>query len=147
MLGKRLVIAAVLSIGGLFSADTATAAEPASLTIRALRTRIYVMRPGDAEIVQTGSLSLGESDRLIVLFLGTRVGKLTVTDADTVGDTIALNGELRTTFPSTFNETATSPDQIEQNLPVTVFGLMTADISYVNIVNGIPATYFFKLKF
>jgi hypothetical protein len=50
-------------------------------------------------------------------------------------------------FPTTFDVSATSPAQIEQNLLATNFGLLTTDIRYSSIVNGIPATYFFKLKF
>jgi hypothetical protein len=147
MLGKRFCIVAVLlGVFGVWT-ESAAAAGPA-LSIRALRTRIYVLRPGDPEIVQTGQLSdTVASDRLIVLFIGTGAAKLTVADADFTGDTITASGELRTTFPTTFNVSATSPDQIEQDLLVTRLGLLTTDIRYSNIVNGVPATYFFKLKF
>jgi hypothetical protein len=125
-----------------------TSAAGAALSIRALRTRIYVLRPGDPEIVQTGQLSdTVSADRLIVLFIGTGAAKLTVADADATGDTITASGALSTVFPATFNVSATSPAQIEQNLLVTGFGLLTTDIGYSNIVNGTPATYFYKLKF
>ncbi|HUQ70997.1 MAG TPA: hypothetical protein VM165_15830 [Planctomycetaceae bacterium] len=148
MMGKRLFIAAMLLGSAGWMAESVTAAEPASLSIRALRTRIFVMRPGDPEIVQTGQFSDTVSrDRIIVLFIGTGNAKLTVADSDFPGDTVTASGELRTVFPTTFNVSATSPNQIVQNLQVTTFGLLTADLGFSNIVNGVPAGYFYKLKF
>jgi hypothetical protein len=146
-MGKRLCMVAILLGAVGLVTDNASAAGPA-LSIRALRTRIYVLRPGDPEVVQTGQLSdTVSTDRLIVLFIGTGAAKLTVADADATGDTITASGELRTVFPTTFNVSATSPAQIEQNLLVTSFGLLMTDIRYSSLVNGTPATYFYKLKF
>ncbi|MDZ4687285.1 MAG: hypothetical protein SH850_19590 [Planctomycetaceae bacterium] len=148
MMGKRLFIAAILLGSAGWMTESATAAGPASVSIRALRTRIFVMRPGDPEIVQTGQHSDTVSrDRIIVLFLGTGNAKLTVADSDFPGDTVTASGTLTSQFPMTFNVSATSPDQIEQNLQVTRFGFLTADLGFSNIVNGVPATYFYKLKF
>jgi hypothetical protein len=147
MMGKHLCIVAMLVGAVGLLTEPASAAGPA-LSIRALRTRIFILRPGDPEIVQTGQLSdTVSTDRLIVLFIGTGAAKLTVADADATGDTITASGELRTEFPTTFNVSATSPAQIEQNLLVTRFGLLITDIGYSSIVNSTPATYFYKLKF
>lgn len=148
MFSPRLWIAAALLAATGMCSTNSQAAEPASLSIPPLRLKLFLVRPGDPEIVQTGQLSdTATVDRLIVLFLGTGAGKLTVVDADSTGDTIQLTGTLLTAFPATFDVTATSPNQIQQNLLVTWFGVMTADIKYANIVNTVPATYFFKLKF
>jgi len=148
MMGKRLLMAAILLGSAGWLTETAIAAEPASVSIRALRTRIYVLRPGDPEIVQTGQKSDTISrDRLIVLFLGTGNAKLTVADSDALGDTVTASGTLNSELPITFNVSATSPNQIEQNLLVTRFGLLTADLGFSNIVNGLPANYFYRLKF
>uniref|UniRef100_A0A7C2NZ43 Uncharacterized protein n=1 Tax=Schlesneria paludicola TaxID=360056 RepID=A0A7C2NZ43_9PLAN len=147
MLGSRGIVAAVLLSLFTLLPETGSAKEPL-ISLRTLRTRIYVLQPGDVEVVQTGQLSdTVARDRVIVLFLGTGIGKLTVADADATGDTITASGELRTRFPATFNVSATSPDQIEQSLLVTGFGLLTVDIGYSSIVNGIPATYYYKVKY
>jgi hypothetical protein len=148
MLGSRWVVAAaLLSLTGGVAETAASAAEPL-VSIRALRTRVFVLRKGDPEVVQTGQLSdTVTRDRLIVLFLGTGAAKLTVADADQTGDTINLTGELLTVFPMVFDVSATSPDAIGQNLLVTRWGILLADVGYTSIVNSVPATYFFKLKF
>jgi hypothetical protein len=125
---------------------TVEAAEPAMLA--AARTRILFVRKGDAEITNFGTLNdIVSTDRFIVVLIGTGVAKLTVADADAPGDTINATGSLQTVFPVTFNDSATSPAQILKNLPVTGFGILTVDVGFTNLVNPIPANYFYKLKF
>lgn len=124
----------------------AEAAEPLSLT--AARTRVLIVRKGDPEVVNFGTLdNTADVDHFVVLLLGTGTAKLTVSDADATGDTISASGSLNTKFPATFDVSATSPDSIVQPLLVTTFGVLQFDVQYDAIVNVAPANYIYRLKF
>lgn len=112
------------------------------------RLRLAVLHKGDTEIVNFGSLEdLTDTDLLIVVLIGTGNATLTVTDADATGDTIQASGTLLSFFPINFSQSATSPASVEQPLLVQFLGLAIVNIQYTNIVNSVPASYFYSVEF
>lgn len=148
MFSRRWAAGVLLAtVAAMISTGSADAAEPA-LTISPLRLRIFIVRRGIDEVANFGSLpDTTTTDRFIVIFFGTGTPRLTVTDADATGDTISIAGTLQTVFPTAFTASATSPDQIEQNLLVTGIGVAQFTVQYTALVNPSPGTYFFNIRY
>jgi hypothetical protein len=90
---------------------------------------------------------IATTDRLVFVLFGTGRATLTIADADEPGDTITATGTLKTVQWTSFSATATSPNQIVQTLLTTNFGVLTVDVGYSQVVNGLPARYYYKLEF
>ncbi|MBI1347555.1 hypothetical protein GC163_14845 [bacterium] len=147
MLVSRTVFACVgLCLGlQLLGPATTAAAEPVALSVG--RTQFLFLRKGATEAANFRSLNLGQIDHYVVLLVGTGQARLTVSDADETGDTIRVNGTIQTALTTTFDQTATSPDKVQQPVLITSLGVLMFDVQYTSISNTTPARYFYNLKF
>lgn len=147
MHARRLFVACfALSLCCLMAGTrSVSAAEPVSLTLG--RTTFLYLRKGGTEAANFSTLNLGASDKYVVLLAGTGQAKLTVSDADETGDTINVSGAIQSALSTTFNQSATSPDQVIQPVLVTGYGILTFDVKYTSLVNSSPTRYFYNLKF
>jgi hypothetical protein len=128
-----------------FGTVATSAAESAARTIR---TKVILVHQGRSDLSGYRTIEdIATTDRLVFILLGSGRATLTITDGDETGDTITANGTLTGGQQTTFHATATSPNQIVQWLSTTIVGVLTVDISYSDVINGLPAGYIYRLEF
>jgi|GEM_PF-2400874 len=147
MLVRRALVVLGLSCLSILSGLTmeSVAAEPPAFSIG--RTTVLYLRKGSTEAANFRTLNAGASDRFIVVLVGTGQARLTVGDADEAGDTVNVSGSIQSALTTTFDQSATSPDQISQPILVTGYGVLTFNVRYSSVVNPTPNRYFYNLKF
>lgn len=142
---NRRTLFATLATLAMILPVAAVAAEKAP---SAARTQMIFVRKGSGETAGYRTVSdTSATDRIVFVFLGSGHASLTLTDADEPGDTLTVTGEFTSAQPIEFQESATSPNQILKTLPVNITGMLTLDVGYSSIVNGVPARYFYKVQF
>jgi len=114
----------------------------------AAATKIFMVHKGSQELVAYGTISNPETtDRLIFILMGSGSVKLTVGDADATGDTVSVSGTMSSAQSSSFTATATSPNVVTQTLLTNNLGVLSIDVGFSQVVNGLPARYYYQLQF